>query len=162
MQRSSIRFLLLPSLRAFSSSSGRFKVLKSPYLSLEEAQCKNNNLPWPHAPNSIFMIGLVDGKRCTDTHTSTLRVSDQYQKVLPRAHINFIISRGDSKFYGNNFETSQGETPESTESLSGNTRKGESNGQGTKQTDWEVIIYSNSSSFSTAPLSSSSTSKIQK
>ena len=106
------------------------------------------------------MIGLVDGKRYTDTHTIT--VSDQYQKVLPRANINFIISRGDSKFYGNNFQTSQGETPQSTESLSGNPRKGESNGQGTKQTDWEVIIYSNSSSFSTAPLSSSSISKIQK
>ena len=76
----------LPLLRAFSSSS----------LSLEETQCKNNNLPRRHATNGIFIRGLVDGKRYTDIHTSTLRVSDQYQKVLPRAKIDFRICRGDS------------------------------------------------------------------
>ena len=45
VENPSIRFLLLSLLRAFSSSSGLYKVLKSPYLSLEKTQCKNNNLP---------------------------------------------------------------------------------------------------------------------
>ena len=122
--------------------------------------CKNNNLPRGHATNGIFIRGLVDGKRYTDIHTSTLRVSDQYQKVLPRANINFRISRGDSRFWGNDFELSQGKTPQSAESLPGNqeARKGESNSQWTKHTDWEVIIHSNSTPSSTSPLSPSSTS----
>ena len=90
VENPSIQFLLLSLLRAFSSSSGLYKVLKSPYLSLEKTQCKNNNLPWQHGPNGIFIIGLADGKRYADIHTSTLRVSYQYQKVLPRANINFI------------------------------------------------------------------------
>ena len=110
-----------------------------------------------HATNSIFIRGLVDGKRYSDIHTSTLRFSDQYQKVLPRANIDFRISRGDSRFWGNDFEPSQGETPQSTESLPGNLRKWESNSHGTKQTDWEIIIRSNGSPSSTPPLSSSST-----
>ena len=42
--------------------------------------------------------------------------------------------------------------------MSGSPKKGESNRQGTKQTDWEAIIHSNSSSPSTLLLSSSSTS----
>ena len=29
----------------FSSSSGLYKIIKSSYLSLEKAQCKNTNLP---------------------------------------------------------------------------------------------------------------------
>ena len=157
MEKPSIR-VLLPLLRAFFSSSDFYKAIKS-YLSLEKDQCKNNNLPRRHATNGIFIRGLVDGKRYTDIHTSTLRVSDQYQKVLPRANINFRISRGDSRFSGNNIEPSQGKTPQSTNSLPGNTRKGESNSQGTNQTDWEVIIHGNSSPSSTAPLSSSSTLK---
>ena len=45
-----------------------------------------------------------------------------------------------------------------TESLPENPRKWESNSQGTKQTDWEVIMHSNSSPSSTPLLSSSSTS----
>ena len=125
---------LLPLLQAFSSSSGFY------------------------ATNGIFIRRLVDGKRYTDIHTSTIRVSDQYQKVLPRANIDFRISRGDSRFWGNDFEPSQGKTPQSTESLPGNPRKWESNSQGTKQTDWEVIIHSNSSPSGTPPLSPSSTS----
>ena len=130
VERPSIR-VLLPLLRAFSSSSGFYKAIKSPYISFEKAQCKNNNLPRRHATNGIFIRGLVDGKRYTDIHTSTLRVSDQYQKVLPRANINFRISRGDSRFWGNDFELSQGKTPQSAESLPGNqeARKGESNSQ---------------------------------
>ena len=36
--------------------------------------------------------------------------------------------------------------------------KGESNSQGTKQTNWEVIIHNNSSPSSTPPILSSSTS----
>ena len=126
VERHSIR-VLLPLLRAFSSSSGFYKVNKSLYLSLEKAQYKNNNLPRGHAPNGIFIRGLVDGKRYTDIHTSTLRVSDQYQKVLPRANIDFRISWGNSRFWGNDFEHFQGETSQSTESLSGNPRKRESN-----------------------------------
>ena len=63
-------------LRAFSSPFGFYKVIKSPYLSLEKAQCKNNNLPRRHAPNGIFIRELVNGKRYTDIHTSTFRVSD--------------------------------------------------------------------------------------
>ena len=157
VERPSIRVLFLL-LRALSSSLGFYKAIKIPYLSLEKAQCKNNNLPLRHATNGIFIRGLVEGKRYTDIHTSTLRVSDQYQKVLPRANIDFRIYRGDSIFWGNNFGPSQGKTPQSTESLPGNPRKWESNSQGTKQTDWEVIIHSNSSPSSTPPLSSSSTS----
>ena len=105
---------------------------RSPYISLEKAQFKNNNLPRRHDTNGIFIRGLFDGKRYTDIRTSTLRISDQYQKVLPRANIDFRISRGDSRFWGNDFESSQGETPQSTESFPGNSRKGESNSQGTK------------------------------
>ena len=142
----------------FSSSSGLYKVINSPYLSFEKAQYKNNNLPRRHAPNSIFIRGIVDGKRYTDIHTSTIRVSDQYQKVLPRTNIDFSVSRGDSRFWENEFEPSQGETPQSTESLPEKPRKGESNSQGTKQTNWEVIIHSNSSPSSTPPLLSSLTS----
>ena len=126
VERPSIR-ILLTLLRAFCSPSGFYKVIKSPYLSLEKAQCKNNNLPRRHAPHGIFIRRLVDGKRYTDIYISTHRVSDQYQKVLPRANIDFRISRGDSRFWGNDFEPSQGETLQSTESLPGNPRKGESN-----------------------------------
>ena len=157
VERSSIQ-VLLPFLQAFSTSSSFYKAIKSLYLSLQKTQCKNNNSPRQHATNGIFIRGLFDGKRYTDIHTSTLRFSDQYQKVLPRANIDFRISRGDSRFWGNDFEPSQGKTPQSTESLPGNPRKWESNSQGTKQTDWEVIIHSNSSPSSTPPLSSSSTS----
>ena len=83
--------------------------------------------------------------RNTDIHTSTLRVSDQYEQVLPRANIDFRISPGDSRVWGNDLEPSQGKAPHSTISLPRNLRKGESNSKGTKQTDWEVIIYGNSS-----------------
>ena len=76
VERPSIR-VLLPLLRAFSSSSGFYNAIKSPYLSLEKTPCKNNNLPQRHATNGIFIRGLVDGKRYTDIHTSTLRFSDQ-------------------------------------------------------------------------------------
>ena len=69
------------------------------------------------------------------------------------------MSWGDSRFWGNDFEPCQGETPQSTASLPGNPRKRESNSQGTKQTNWEVIIYNNNSPPSTPPLSSSSKSK---
>ena len=122
-------------------------------ISLENAQCKNNNLPRRHAPNGIFIRVLLDGKRYNGIYTSTLTVSNQYYKVLPRANIDFRISRSDSTFWRNDFEPSQGETPESTESLLGNPRKGESNSQGTKQTDCEIIIHSNDSPSSTLPLS---------
>ena len=125
------------------------KLLKVPSLSLEKTQCKNNNSPRQHATNGIFIRGLFDGKRYTYIHTLTLRFSDQYQKVLPRANIDFRISRGDSRFWGNDFEPSQGKTPQSTESFPGNPRKWESNSH---------IIHSNSSPSSTPPLSSSSTS----
>ena len=62
-----------------------------------------------------------------DKKYSTLRIFDQYQKVLPRANIGFRISWGDSRFWGNDFEPSQGKTPQITESLPENPRKGESN-----------------------------------
>ena len=114
LEKPSIR-VLLPLARAFSSYSGLYKVIKSPSLSFEKAQCKNNKLPRQHAPNDIFIRGLLNGKRFADIYTSTLRVSDQYQKVLPRANIDFRISRGDSRFWKNDFEPSQGETPQSTE-----------------------------------------------
>ena len=156
-ERPSIR-ALLPLLRTFSRSSGFYKVIKIPYLSLEKAQCKNNNLPQRHATNGIFIRGLVDDNKYTDIHTSTLRVSDQYQKVLPRTNIGFRISPVDSRFWGNDFEPSQGKTPQSTDSLTGNPRKRESNSQGTKQTDWEVTIHSNRSPSSTPPRSTTSAS----
>ena len=129
MERPSIR-VLLPLLRAFSSYYGFYKAIKSSYPSLEKTQCKNNNLPQLHATNGIFIRGLADGKRYTDIRTSTIRFSDQHQKVLPRADINFRIYRGDTRFWGNDFEPSQGKTPQSIESLPGNSRKWESNSQG--------------------------------
>ena len=58
VERPSIR-VLFPLLRAFFSSSGSYKAIKSPYFSLEKAQCKNNNLPQRHATNDIFIRGLV-------------------------------------------------------------------------------------------------------
>ena len=58
VERPSIR-VLLPLPRAFSSSFGSYKAIKSPYFSLEKAQCKNNNLPQRHATNDIFIRGLV-------------------------------------------------------------------------------------------------------
>ena len=148
VERPSIR-VFLPLLRDFSSCSGFHKAIKSLYLSLEKAHSKNSNLPRRHATNGVFIRGLVDGNRYTDIHTSTHRVSNQYQKVLPRANADFRISRGDSRFWGNDLEPSQGKTPQSTESLRGNPRNRESNSQGTKQPDWEVIIHSNSSPSST-------------
>ena len=75
-------------------------------------------------------------------------IPDQYRKVLPSANIDFRICRGDSRFQGIEFEPFPGETLPSTESLVGNNGKGESNSQGTKQTNQEVIILSNSSSSS--------------
>ena len=112
--------VLLPLLPTFFCSSGLYKVAKSPFLCLEQAQSKNNNL---HALNGIFVGGLVDDKEYTDIHTWTLKVSYQYQKVLPRADIDFRISRGDSKFCGNVFEPSWRESPESIESMQGIPRK---------------------------------------
>ena len=44
VERSPVQ-VLLPLLRALSSSFGFYKAIKSPYLSLEKAQFKNNNLP---------------------------------------------------------------------------------------------------------------------
>ena len=67
-------------------------------LSLEEAQCKHNNLPRQHAPSGIFTKGLVDGKRYIDIHSSILRVSDQYQKALSKTNIDFRTSGGGSTF----------------------------------------------------------------
>ena len=157
VERPSIR-AFLPLLRDFSSCSSFHKAIKSLYISLEKAHSKNSNIPRRHATNGIFIRGLVDGNRYTDIHTSTHGVSNQYQNVLPRANADFRISRGDSRFWGNDLELSQGKTPQSTESLRGNPRNRESNSQGTKQTDWEVIIHSNSSPSSTPPLFSSSIS----
>ena len=154
VESSSIR-VLLPLPRDFSSSSGFYKAIKSPYLSIEKAQYKNNNLPRRHATNGISLEDLLTAR---DIFTSTLRVSGQYQKVLPRANIDFRISWGDKRFCRNDFEPSQRETPQSTESLPGNPRKGGSNSQGTKKTDWEVMIHSNNSPSSTSPLLPSSTS----
>lgn len=127
-------------------------------LSLEEAQYKHNNLPRQHAPNGIFTKRLVHGKRYIDIHSSILRVSDQYQKALSKTNIDFRISRGGSTFWVNDFQPLQRESPQSAKSIPENPRKGESNSEGTKQTDWEVIIHSNSSSSSNPPLLSYSTS----
>ena len=90
---------------------------KSLSRSLEKGQCKNNNLPRQHAVNSIFTRGLVDGKRYTDIHISTLTLSDQYQKVVPRANINFRIFRSDDRFWRNDFEPFQRELSHSAESM---------------------------------------------
>ena len=70
VERPSIR-VLLPLLRAFSSSSGFCKAIKSPFLSLEKAQCKNNNLPRRHATNGTFTGGLVDGKKYRYSYFNT-------------------------------------------------------------------------------------------
>ena len=42
-------------------------------------------------PEGIFIRGLLDGKRYTYVHTLTLRVSVQYQKVLPRTNIDLEL-----------------------------------------------------------------------
>ena len=75
VDRTSIR-ILLPLLRTFSRSSGLYKVVRSPYFSLEKPLCENNNLHQQHARNDVFIRRLVHGKRYTDIYTST--VSDQY------------------------------------------------------------------------------------
>lgn len=75
VDRTSTR-ILLPLLRAFSRSCGLYKVVRSPYFSLEKALCQNNNLRQRHARNDVFIRRLVHGKRYTDIYTST--VSDQY------------------------------------------------------------------------------------
>ena len=49
MDRPSIPVLLLSLLWTFFSFSGLYKVSKSPYHSLQNVQCKSNNLPRPHA-----------------------------------------------------------------------------------------------------------------
>ena len=91
VERPSIQ-VLLQLLWAFFSCSGFYKAIKSCYLSLEKAQCKNNNLPRRHATNSIFIRGLIKGNRYTDNHTSTLRVYDQYQKSYqdPTSTLEFL------------------------------------------------------------------------
>ena len=145
---------------AFSGCSGLYKVIKSPYFSLEKAQCKNDNLPWQHPPNGIFIRGLADNKRYTNIYTSKLRVSDQYQNILPAANIDFKISWDDSRFWGNDFELSQGvqkllkvqnyckKIPERDKVTVGELSK----------FIGEVFIHSNSSSSSTPPLLTSSKS----
>lgn len=55
-------------------------------------------------------------------------LSDQYQEVLPSSNMNFTISLGDSRFY--DIEPSNWESPESRESMQGNSRKIGSNRQG--------------------------------
>ena len=115
-------------------------------------------IPRRRAPSGTFTGGLVGGKRYTDIHTATLRVSGQYQKVLPKANVDFRISWEDSRFRGNYFELSWRKSLQNAKSMPGNPRKGESNSEGTKQIDWEVIIHSNRSSCSNSPLLSCSTS----
>ena len=58
VERPSIR-VLFPLFWAFFSSSGSYKAIKSPYFSLEKAQCKNNNLPQRHATNDIFIRDVL-------------------------------------------------------------------------------------------------------
>ena len=82
VERPSIRVLFLL-LRALSSSLSFYKAIKIPYLSLEKAQCKNNNLPLRHATNGIFIRGLVEGKRYTDIHTQS-RQSETFVKNWER------------------------------------------------------------------------------
>ena len=53
--------------------------------------------------------------------------------VLPRANIDFRIFRSDIRFWNEmTLSLLKEETPQSTEALPGNPRKGESNSQGTK------------------------------
>ena len=47
---------------------------------------------------SSSLWDLLMAKRYTDIHISTLRVSDQFQKVLPRGNIDFKIYLGNSRF----------------------------------------------------------------
>ena len=94
-------------------------------LPLEKAFWKNSNLFQQHALNGILIGGLNDGKWCSDIRISTLRVSDQYWKVLPWTSINFRISWDDNRFYGNGIESSQRESPLRTELIQGNARKRE-------------------------------------
>ena len=74
-------------------------------------------------------------------------------------HLRFLIKIKNSYLeptstLETDFEPSHGEPPQRTESSTVNPRKGESNSQGNKQINWEVIIHSNSSPSNTHPLSS--------
>ena len=76
--------VLLSLMPTFYGSSGLYKVIKSPFLSFEQVQCKNSNLPWLHALNFIFIEGLADGTWYIDVINSTLKIFDQDQEVLPK------------------------------------------------------------------------------
>ena len=149
VERPSIR-VLLPLIRAFSSFSGFYQVIKSPYFSLEKPQYKNDNLPRRHAPNGT----LEDLLMARDTLIFIL----QHLGFLINIKKSYLEPTSTLEFLGVIVDSGKRETPQSTESLPGHPRKRESNSQGTKQTDWEVIIHSNSSPSSTPPLLSSSTS----
>ena len=90
MERPSI-WVLLPLLWTFSSSSGFYKVIKSPYLSLslEKAHCRNNNLPRWHATNGIFIRRSVDGKRFIFQHLRFLiNIKESY--LEPTSTLEFL------------------------------------------------------------------------
>ena len=103
-------------------------------------------------PDRIFIRGLLDGKRYTYVNTLTLRFSDQYQKVLPRANIDLeflglIVDSGEIIF----------SLPNQKFLKVQNDGKNVLEKEKATVTDWEVIIDSNSSSPSTSEISLSST-----
>ena len=143
--------VLLHLQRTFSSSSGLYKVIKSPIYLLRKLSVRITI----HVDNMILMASsLEDLLMARDTLISILQCFWPISKVLPRANIYFRIVPGDARFWGNDFESSQGGTTQSTES--GNPRKGDGNNKENKQTDWEVSIHSNSSCSGTLPLCLSS------
>ena len=90
MENTFIR-ILLPLLRVFFSSFDLYKVIKSLYFSFSIRFNVRIIFTSKKCPEGIFIRGLLDGKRYTYVHTLTLRVSVQYQKVLPRTNIDLEL-----------------------------------------------------------------------
>ena len=141
MERPSIR-VLFPLLWVFSSSSGLYKIIKSSYLTLEKAQCK-------------ILIYLGDMLLMSSSLWDLLMARDTLIFIFQ--HLGFLINF--KKFYLEATLTLKFiwvivDSRELTLSLPEKKllkvqnhcqeilRKGESNSQGTKQTNWEVVIRS--------------------
>ena len=103
VERPSIR-VLLPLLRAFSSSSGFTMLLKVPISLLKKLHVRiiiylNDML--------LMASSLEDLLMARDTLIFILQHLGFLINLLPRANIDFRISQGDSRFWRNDFEPSQ-------------------------------------------------------
>ena len=102
MERPSIRVLLL-FLRDFSSSYGIYKVIKSLYLSLERAQCKNNN----YLDSMLLIASSLE---------DLLMARDTLMFILQ--HLGFLINMKKSYLQPKSISSSSNTPPLSSSSVS--------------------------------------------